>query len=413
MPSADRSAVRRASPEPDMLRLQRAVGNRAIGGMVQRRVLQRTAVAPSAYLTAIQTNGPASEEWDPQWTAAVGKVVHVTDFTHFPPTIDDATEDGPRVVANILKGIGPISNDAKSYRLTVDAIRWSAGIESDAAGSGFGSLDTSTTGASGISGRPAFPKITQVNIPLRAGQHRRHILAWHTIREFVSLAHAAHPKAVIGSIWQKYHAPADDASGQAFAEAHQHVASGREKSHAGSGGLTDEEMLKIGLFVMNGNPRNLWPGKGSTNSAINTAQMHINSALNEVKTFNDVAALAEKWDKAPGKVVYSTATTLAATVLWQKGTEALSVWDQTKEAAKEKDYVASVVQAVQQYVVSNLEIDVMSDVKAQNEIAHEKAEALREPIMLIDNVVSGTVAAANVDPGFIDVAMAEFLTYIK
>jgi hypothetical protein len=403
----------RAPREPDIVRLQRALGNRAIGGIAHARILQRTAVAPSAYLTAIKTNGPASDEWDPQWTAALGKVVAITDFTHFPATIDDATEDGPRSVANIFKGIGPLSNDAKSYRLSVDAIRWSAGIESDAAGSGFGSLDTSTTGASGISGRPAFPKITQVNIPLRAGQHRRHILAWHTIREFVSLAHAAHAKAVIGPIWQKYHAPADDASGQAFAEAHEHVSSGREKSHASSGALTDEEMLKIGLFVMNGNPRNLWPGKGSTNSAINTAQMHINSALNEVKTFKDLASLAQKWDKAPGKVVYSTATGLAASVLWQRGTEAMSVWEQTKEAAKEGAYVAEVVQAVKQYVVSNLEIDVMSDVKAQNEIAHEKAEALRDPIALIDNVVSGRVAAAEVDPRFIEAAMAEFLTYIK
>lgn len=412
-PSADRPPAARSSQETELLRLQRALGNRAVGGIVQRRLLQRAPVAPSAYLTTIRTDGAASDEWDPQWTAALANVVAITDFTNFRSPMDDADQHDAQVLANTLKALGPLSRDSKSYRLAVDAVRWYAGIESDSGGSGFGSLDTATPGASGFTGRPAFPKITQVNIPLKGGQHRRHILAWHTIREFVSLAQAAHPRAVLGTIRQLNDRAPDPASGQAFAEAHEHVVSSREKTHAASGGLTDEEALKIGLFVMNGNPRNLWAGKGSTNSAINTAQMHINTALNEVKTFAELGALAQKWDKAPGKVVYSTATALAAAVLWQKGTEAMSVCDHKNDRANEGAYVSSVIDAVRQYVVSNLEIDVMSDVKSQNEIAHQKAEALRDPIQLIDNVVSGRVAAGAVDPGFVIAAIAEFLTYMK
>lgn len=415
-----RRAARPAPREPELLRRVGLIGNRAAARVAQRpatrltrATLQRAPVAPSAYLTAVRTNGAGADEWDPQWTAAITAVVANTDFTHFPATIDDASQDDARRLINILKGVGPLSNNPKSYRLAIDAIRWHADIEGDVAGSGFGSLDVSTAGPSGFSGRPAFPKITQLNVPVKSGQHRRHILAWHTIREFVSLVYAAQPDRVLRPIRATVETPRDQVAAQALADAFQHVFSGREKAHAASGDLTNDELLKIGLFMMNGNPRNLWPGKGSTNSALNTAQMHMNEALGKVKTFGDVGALAQKWSTPTGKVVYSVATGLGAAVLWQRGTELLSVWEQTKDPATESGYVTQVVDAVKQYVVSNLEIDVMSDVKVQNEIAQEKRDALKDPIAVIDNVVSGRVAANAIDPFFIESAITEFLTYLK
>jgi hypothetical protein len=373
-------------------------------------VVQRAPVAPVTYLTNIIATDSADPEWDPHWTAGLTKVSTDASFLATAgATLDDASEGDVLKLIGVLKALAGLSSDRPNpFRSAIAAVRWHAGIESDSGGSGFGDLDTSGTP---LTGRPAFPKITQVNIPLRSGQHRRHILAWHTIREFVSKMYAAQRPVVIETIWKMQSDPPDETVAQAFAEGFQHVVSGREKSGAGSGMLNDGELLKVGLFVMNGNPRNLWGGKGSTNSALNTAQMHMNAALEKVTGFAGFEALVKTWSDAKGKAVYQTATDLGAQVLSEAANTEWLAWQATNDPTKEEDYVQNVIRKVQAYVISNLETDVMGDSKVQNEIAVEKYDALKDPIALIDNVASGLADPSEVPPEIVAEAMRQFMTY--
>ncbi|CAG0933681.1 hypothetical protein TFLX_03172 [Thermoflexales bacterium] len=423
-------AARPISPA-GVLHLQGTIGNQRVARLLDRQtthqpaslsssiratparnVIQRAIVAPSAYLTGLIVKNGADPEWDPHWTPALNQVVLKPEFAmSVPATMDDAVEGDILKLLGILKGLAGLSSDKPNrYKAAIDAVRWDAGIESDSGGSGFGSLDTSD---SPISGRPAFPALTQVNVPLKAGQHRRHIVPWHAIREFVSMAYGAKREVVISTIWKTYGDPPDKAVEQAFAEAYKHVLSGREKTGGSQDVLSDEEWLKVGLFVMNGNPRNLWAGKGSTNSAINTAQMHMNGALDKVTTFKGLSELAETWKAAKGKMVYSTATALGADVLSREGQLAYEQFLLVNNPLKEADFAKLAVEKVRQYVVSNLELDVVGDVKAQTEIAQEKAQALKEPLAIIDHVVTGKVKVAEVEPAFIETALREFMTYMK
>lgn len=377
-------------------------------------VVQRVLVTGVEYLKSIVTANAADPEWDPQWTAALNQVALDHAFASNVHNLDDAGDPSGLIgTLQALQPIGPLSGvKPNPYKLAVTAVRAHAGIESGGGGSGFGDLDTSPGGP--ISGRPAFPQLTQHNVSVKAGQHRRHILAWHSIRQFVSLAFAAKPGVVLETIAGFVNKPPDPLSYDVLGEAYQHVFKQREKAKSGATtGLQPEELLKIGLFVMNGNPRNLWPGKGTTNSAINTAQLHMEEALSGVTTFKALSDLAEKWANSDAKVIYATATKLGADVLTQKGTEVLSAWEHGGKVTPEATEVAAVVDEVRKYVLSNLQIDVLGDSLVQNEIAQEKYEALRDPISLIDNVVNGVVAAAEVDDEFIAMAIREFLTYTK
>src|SRR5262249_46015391 len=158
----------------------------------------------------------------------------------FSGTIDDELDaDAEKVVAK-LKALAQLSNDKPNrHRIATDAVRWHAGIDSSSGGSGFGSIEMSHEG---ITGRPAFPVFTQQNIPVKAGQHRRHILAWHTMREFVTKAYAVQRNAVIIPMRNAFSTPPDPVSAFALTEAFQHVVSGRQKTGAGAGDLTDEEV---------------------------------------------------------------------------------------------------------------------------------------------------------------------------
>ena len=375
-------------------------------------VIQRVIVAPGDYLTGLCAKNGADPEWDTQWNIALSQIVSKPQFNEFTPkTIDDEDESHIRILLGIMEGLAGLSNDKPNpYKIAMDAVRWAAGIESDSGGSGFGSLDTS---ASPISGRPAFPAITQTNVPLKRGQHRRHIMPWHSIREFVSMAYDAKPQVVIGTIWKMSGKPPDLAVAQAFAEAYEHVVSNREKTGASEEAFSNKEWLKVGLFVMNGNPRNLWAGKGSTNSAINTAQMHMNAALDKLTTFQELDELCNTWKLGKGKIIYSTATALGADVLWHEGSAAHEEFTQANDTLKEAEFVKPVAKKVRRDVVSNLELDVLADGKAQTEIALEKANALQDPMAIIDNVVTGYVKVAEIEPFFIEGALQEFMTYIK
>ena len=306
-------------------------------------VIQRAIVAPGDYLTGLIAKNSADPEWDTKWDIALSQIVHKPEFKENIPamaTINDEVENDILSLLVFMKALAGLSSDKPNrYKFAMEAVRWDAGIESDSGGSGFGSLDTSSLP---ISGRPAFPAITQKNVPLKGGQHRRHIVPWHSIREFVSTAYGAKPEVVIDTIWEMYMTPPDPAVEQAFAEAYQHVVWNREKTGASKEALSNEELLKVGLFVMNGNPRNLWAGKGSTNSAINTAQMHMNAALDKLTTFGELVELGKTWQAVKAKNIYSTATALGADVLFREGAAAHEQYARANDPQREAEFVKSV-----------------------------------------------------------------------
>ena len=375
-------------------------------------VIQRAIVAPGTYLTGLIAKNGADQGWNPQWTIALNQIVRKPKFKEYiTKEIDDEVENDILRLLRIMNELARLSYDKPNpYKIAMDAVRWAAGIESDSGGSGFGSLDTS---ASRISGRPAFPAITQANIPLKGGQHRRHILPWHSIREFVSMAYDANQEVVIGTILKMFNSQLDDVVAQAFAEAYNHVVSNRKKTGASEEAFSNEEWLKVGLFVMNGNPRNLWAGKGSTNSATNTAQMHMNAALDKLTTFKELVELCNTWNLGKRKIIYSTATALGADVLRHEVSAAHEEFALADDPLKEAEFVKPVAKKVRRDVVSNLELDVLADGKAQTEIALEKAKDLQNPIAIIDRVVTGEEEVAKIEPSLIEVALQEFMTYMK
>lgn len=397
--------VRRLSRE-DVARLQRTAGNQAT-----RRLLQRALVAPAAYFNGIAAVSGGNPEWDPKWTGALGVVAGRPDLVGlFGNTLDDASESVAHQVVGKLAALKGLSYAKPNpYVAAIDAVRFHFGIESDSGGSGFGSLDTS---GKEFEGRPAFPQLTQKAITLKAGQHRRHILAWHDMREFMQIAYGAQRDTVIMTIAKTFDQPGPGTD-TAVAEAWGLVMKSREKTKNTAGNVADEEWLKMALFVMNGNPRNLWAGKGTTNSAINTAQMAMTKELDAITTFEDVAQLATKWSADHGKAIYNTSTTLASQVLLQYGTLAWSLWEhQGKQAAQQAELLKGVVAKVSEWVLSNLQQDVLGDNKAQTELVNEMSKGLKDARLVIDHVVQNPELIKSVEPHFVEHAIREFLIYV-
>ena len=412
---ARRVTERAAEPVPapgrrlsrdDVAWLQRTAGNQAT-----RRLLQRAPVAPATYFKGIADKSGGDPEWDPKWTKALKTVEGRNDLvTLFGNTIDDASEsDAHRVLGKLAALKGLSYEKPNPYIAAIDAVRFHFGIESDSGGSGFGSLDTSGTE---FEGRPAFPEITQKAIGLKAGQHRRHILAWHDLRDFMQIAYGAQRDTVIMTIAKTLDKPGPGTD-TAVAEAWGLVMKSREKTKNTAATVADEEWLKLALFIMNGNPRNLWAGKGTTNSAINTAQMAMNKELGAITTFTGLGQLATKWASDKGKAVYNTSTTLASDVLIQQGTEAESLWlHQGKQPLQEPVLVKGVVAKVTEWVVSNLQLDLLGETKAQTEFVQGMSKELKEPREIIDNVVHNPGLIKSVEPRFVEYAIREFLTYV-
>jgi hypothetical protein len=401
---ASQTLSRRRLTPPDIPLLQRTAGNQATV-----RMLQRTLVPRAAYFKGIAATSGGDPEWDPKWTKALDVVAGTGELSHaLGDQLDDADENTARKVIGALTAMKTLSSAKPNpFIAAIDAIRFHFGIESDSGGSGFGSLDTSATE---FEGRPAFPKFTQETVPVKGGQHRRHILAWHDLREFMQIAYGAQPEVVIGAIRE---ATFQRGSEHAFSEAFDHVGKGRKVNHNTSNEPTHEEWLKVGLFVMNGNPRNLWPGRGSTNSALNTAQMAMTEKLNALTTFQGLHALATDWQQDKGKAVYNTSTKVAGDLLMQLGGQAHEQWVITAKGdqAQQAGYVKSVATAVSQLVVSNLQIDVLGDSIDQNLMIQFKQEALREPRTLIDHVVQKPELIKNIEPPLLSAAIREFLAY--
>ncbi|MEL5958885.1 hypothetical protein AADR41_29680 [Streptomyces sp. CLV115] len=69
---------------------------------------------------------------------------------------------------------------------------------------GIGSFDTMTMhGTTAITGRPIFAASTKAGFPTPPMQHRRHVSAWHNIRDLLNRAYATHDRALISYLETK------------------------------------------------------------------------------------------------------------------------------------------------------------------------------------------------------------------
>lgn len=109
------------------------------------------------------------------WTKALEASAATIDLaTHLSSMDDEDKAHLLRLIA-IVKAATELSSATPNlHRISMDALRWHAGIETDKSVTGFGSLDTS---GDVFTGRPTFSQVTAQNIPVRSRQHRRHIVA--------------------------------------------------------------------------------------------------------------------------------------------------------------------------------------------------------------------------------------------
>ncbi|MDC0713317.1 DUF4157 domain-containing protein [Stigmatella sp. ncwal1] len=383
------------------LQFQLAEGSPALspGASPSFPVVQRKQVNLDDYLDEAIADNQGDPEWDPQWTWALTELKQNSQYReHLPKTLDDVNADDAEKLVAVLRALAGLGGGTPNvYRLAQQAIQRHAKIESTGQSTGMATL--SVAGGS-LTGRPDFPTGTKQQIPLLTGQHRRHVLAWHSIRGFIDLAYQSRKALLLQTI----RANLPNASIQA-AVTEGTKALGKDPSVPQP--LTDEETLKLGLFVMNGNPRNLWAGKGSVNSAINTAQGHLNKSLAAAQSLANLQTLVGVWEGANGKPVYKMATTLAASVL----KEALADVQGFVEPTQEPQAVTYVKSRIHHWVISNLEIDSLGDSKAQNQVAVSKFLALQAPINTVWAVESGEVAFSDVPDTALEKVIQEYMTY--
>jgi hypothetical protein len=386
------------------LSLQRRVGNRTAA-----RLLQRKTVTPVAYLRSIPGERGDTQEWKEQqsvWEDALLTVIKDLDNgTKWLPMrkLDDERPLDVEKFIGALRGIAETADEPTLYRRVLQAVRWYAGIPSSAKGvSGLGTLDVNGR----FRGRPSFPSYTLRAVEIKPGQHRRHIFAWHDIREFLWIAYQGYREEVIRTI------------GDLCANTQQ-LPEGSRKAIEEATGFSqlkhpgDEvALLKIALFVMNGNPRNLWAGGGRVNIAINSVARSMRDDLAGVRNFNDLQRLAISW-KEPGNgtPVLKTAKELGSQLI----DVACEQWTtaQHKSPAKEDLHLQRAIKMINNWILSNLDIDVNTPDKEKTEQVQEQWKELKGSIRTMDSVVQGTGRDEGIGAPQIRAAITDFMTYKK
>ncbi|HWI64086.1 MAG TPA: hypothetical protein VNT75_19790 [Symbiobacteriaceae bacterium] len=150
---------------------------------------------------------------------------------------------------------------------------------SSSSGGGGGNLRvTADQGRLTISGRPGFEQETIEGVPLQKGEHRRHVIAWHSlsaavgnaVNRFLELSPSDGPKQLV-EVFSKL---AEAFKGPPKPQQEQ-PRRGRQKPPEAEP-KTDLEraarLVREVLTKINSNVKNLWPGDGYENSLINTYQ---------------------------------------------------------------------------------------------------------------------------------------------
>lgn len=160
-----------------------------------------------------------------------------------------------------------------------------------------------------ITGRPHFHPDIVKGMETKPGQHRRHIIAWHTLLAFTNKAfHALGGKAI------------------AMLEARiQALAQGKDARLLKAQELLEKvpdpaaRTLLCALYVMNSNPENLWVGEGKENSGINIGRITILNEMAKWRSVEDMLLAVDGWGQVSGTTAVADAKMrahgFAATIL--------------------------------------------------------------------------------------------------
>ncbi len=225
-----------------------------------------------------------------------------------------------------------IAQFAGDNELTKGILLDALGLSPPSTGGGSSTLGVNTDGS--LAGRPAFTKNTAQQIPVTNGQHRRHVVAWHTIKTYLNemrddpafmseLGKALQkiethplystekqikekekelsslPKGKKRTAEQRDEAEklaqeiaALQAQRANYSDADRYVVqdlleaeAGVEKAASKSNPpMSDaDKLLMKAAILMNSNRNNLWPGKGSENSTINAVASSLTKSFNDIK----------------------------------------------------------------------------------------------------------------------------------
>ncbi|PIQ23933.1 hypothetical protein COW64_21655 [bacterium (Candidatus Blackallbacteria) CG18_big_fil_WC_8_21_14_2_50_49_26] len=261
--------------------------------------------ACDAHLTRIQVIAEANDRWDEDYEASFDNIrnnLHAISVNYNFNFQNNRRNDSLDTLFGMSLVQCQLDNQIKKTDYAILKYCFIGG-GSKPGSSSMGSLSVN---ADQIKGRPAFSTDTQAFMPLKSGQHRRHIMAWHNIRDIGSKVLAKGSVEQLQNLIKK-------APPNLLAEVSKHlkIEDIREsKDH--------DELLKGVLFIMNSNPKNLWPGDGRTNSSIANAWSNVNKALNRVgNDRNALERLGQNYAQA-GKAAdspYRQAQALAAEVI--------------------------------------------------------------------------------------------------
>jgi hypothetical protein len=434
---------------------------------VHQRIVQRVLPTKEKYLEMVVTEGEKfpkqgdedydeaddqPKTWVPGWSVAIRAFIATKPKPSFlSERIDRADVGQVEAFLRQLTQHALLGDYPTLVRHTQMAVRWFEDIESKSGPAGLRTLKVlAGDGGVKLEGRPGFPKVTGnlKDLKPRPGEHRRHILAWHDLRKFMELAYSSKKLVVVDAIEKALQQP-DGLAKEAIAEGRALIEKG--KAHQQDNG---ERTLKLGLFVMNGNPRNLWRGRGKINVTINSAAIAMNKDLDRVTTYEGLKKLAAEWRDAESSPIVQRARDLAADVIDGGITERKEAGEVTWTPAKGKappqkkaasatkkgnkgkkgknppaplpnppkasedpkaaqEFVAQMKRRVKDWIIVAFEQDVLGSTTGQTKAALDKRNALRQPIELMDAVVSGNVEIEAVGDQALTAAIGELMTYSK
>jgi Pretoxin HINT domain len=245
---------------------------------------------------------------------------------------------------HVQKWSGLIANFAGDDKNLTNILKDSLGLLKPSEATGSGTLRVNEDGS--LAGRPAFTQQTATAVKVKPGEHRRHVVAWHTIKDYLNAGRGdaafesslndsiqrtkghelyALEKAVkekqteLASVSNKRKNPQDETPAVKRKRLSQELAvlqkaaDDAAKKHPPEDRLVVNDLLEAEaavdklnaarasakpslpplskedeLFIkaaimMNSNRNNLWPGKGQENSTINAVAGSLEKKFSEIK----------------------------------------------------------------------------------------------------------------------------------
>ncbi|WP_052808745.1 DUF4157 domain-containing protein [Streptomyces cyaneogriseus] len=216
---------------------------------------------------------------------------------------------------------------------------------------GIGSFGTMTMhGTNAITGRPNFASSTKADLPTPPMQHRRHVIAWHNIRDLLNRAYATHGRALISYLETKL----TDVHTGMSAESDASIAN-MPRAEFGTDDPAEAEVLMRAAYVMNSSVKNLWVGSGRENSEINMLSRLLQESIPQ--TPDDV----ETWTVSLRNTRFSSdQATAALAALIARLDQTLAAFRSTTPDQHDT-IMANLTTYVWNHVIRSLETDVPRD----------------------------------------------------